>query len=111
MSTNRIALALSVIALILSLGPCIFVDRVAYPGVSHIRLRDADSGKPIGFVHAGYGIVTIASEGEQGSGLTQLILQDGKATIELWKGGKRVGVWSLSEDGEKFEKLTDSPAP
>lgn len=106
-----LAIVLASIALILAIIPYLVVDRVQWPGVSFIKLRDQNTGEDTGFIKAEYGSVMVTRLGKKDSNrLTFELTADNVARIEIHKADRVVARWSVSEAGESFEKLDSAKA-
>ena len=110
--SGHIALVLALAALALSLPQYVLRDRVEYPSISFIRFRDRGTDESIGFMKAEYGELTIARFAKNAENRVELKLcADDSVTIDLNTGAHTAARWSLSEDGEKFEKLSGELNP
>jgi hypothetical protein len=116
-----LSLFLATIALLVSLGACFIalnrspsiVHLRGYLGDSYIMLEDA-SGELVGTIGRSYGDeimvrrIERSGMGERGS---QLLLGKEGVSIQLVRDEKPIAVWSLSEDGEKFERPVGASKP
>lgn len=102
--SNRLAITLSCIAILLFLcNRYILRDRVSYPGVSFIHLLDGDDGKSLGYIKGEYGTIKFVRRFSDKQ--TELQLRsDGSVAVEMRDGKGHKITWSLTEDGERFEK-------
>ena len=77
-----------------------------WPGSSYIIFRD-HSGKFTGSIADDYGGLKITRLDEKSARRVELIMGDSGVRIRLYNDEVPVAQWSVSEDGDKFEKLTN----
>jgi hypothetical protein len=102
-------MGLAVAALCLSLLPWMF------RGSSFMQFNDADTGRPIGFVRAEYGVLTIArfnkTPGSQDElSRVELQLKDDGLTVELHNKGLLPAKWVLSRETGTFTRIGGAPS-
>jgi len=115
-ASNYVALVLAIVALVLSLRPYIFRDRVEWPGVSFVRFLDSNSDEPIGFMRAEYGALTIGHFRRKDGSVKdlnrlELRLRDDGLLIELQEHGVLVGKWSLTKDTDTLTRVGGEADP
>src|SRR4051794_38434473 len=99
-SSNRIALGIAIAALLFSLLPYLFWFQDER---SFLPFVDLDTGQPVGFVKAEYGILTIGRFQRTPGSLhdlsrLELQLKDDGLTVELHNEGLLPAKWSLTRD-------------